>query len=129
MTQGEVTRAQMVKGFSAPKRSGISFAVYEREISVRYTVNGAEYTSEFRLPADASKAITPNLPHRGFSPAVSTERVTVYYDPKNPREAILHPGDRANAIYGMVFGGTFTLVFSMFIFVLASRLSKRRVNG
>ncbi len=123
-TQAEITHTQMVKGFLAPRRGGITFAENEREISVRYTANGADYTTDFRLPSDASNSSIPNPPHRGFSTANNIEQMTLYYNPENPREVVIHPGDQTTAVYGIAFGGTATVVCSMFIFALASWLSK-----
>jgi hypothetical protein len=53
----------------------------------------------------------------------------VYYNPENPREVVLHPGDQAAAVYGVMLGGTLTVLFSMAFFVLASWLSKPSVKG
>jgi len=124
ITQGEITRVQIVKGFTGSRQSGIALAVNEREISVRYTVNGAEYASDFKIPADSPQMPPAIHPSAGFSSKTNLERITLYYDPENPREAVLHPGDQGTAVYGIAFGGMATFIGSMFIFALASWLYK-----
>jgi len=128
-TQAEVTRSQVVKRFLAATRNEIAFAVYDREISLRYTVKGVEYITDFKLPGDASNAPTPNSSYGVSSPASNIEHMALYYDPENPREAVLHPGDKTTAVRGMAVGGMGTVILSMFIFVLASSLFKPGANG
>jgi hypothetical protein len=125
-TQAEITHSEVIKAFPVPRRGAIALAEYRREISVRYAVNGTEYTTDFKLPSGASN--TPNPSQRGFSRATNTEYITLYYNPENPREVVLHPGDQAAAVYGMTLGGTLTVLFSMFVFALGSWLSKPRAN-
>ena len=73
---------------------------------------------------------SPVAPRHGFfSSATSTERITLYYDPDNPRVAVLHPGDETAAVYGMTFGGMLAAIFSMLIFMLAPKLFKPLANG
>ena len=129
MTQAEITHAQMVSGFLAPRRIGNTLAVYEREISVRYTVNGTEYTTDFKLPAEGSNKLPEKLSRGVMASAPDSEHIIPYYNPENPREVVLHPGNQATAVFGMAFGGTATVVYSMFIFALASWLSKPSANG
>lgn len=123
-TQAEITRSEMVKAFPVPRRSAIALVEYHCEISVRYSVNGTEYTTDFRLPSGASN--TPIPSQRGFSRATNTEYITLYYNPENLREGGLHPGDQAAAVYCMTLGGTLTALFSVAIFTLALWLSKLR---
>ena len=124
MVQGEITRSEVVKAFPVPRRSAIALAEYQREVSVRYSINGAEYTTDLKLPGGASNAPTPNPAHRGFSPATKIESITLYYNAQNPREVVLHPGDQAAAVFGMALGGMLTVLSSMSILVMASKLPR-----
>jgi len=76
-----------------PRRSGFGFAEDVREVSVRYTVNDTEYNTDFKLPAIAKTVPTPNPRSGLFSTRTNAEHITLYYDPENPREVVLHPGD------------------------------------
>ena len=127
--QAKVTHSQVVRRFLAATRDEIAFAVYDREISLRYTVNGAEYITDFKLPSNASKTPTPNSSYGVPSSAPNTEHITLYYDPENPREAVLHPGDMAAAVRSMAVGGMGIVILSTFILMLASSLSKPGANG
>jgi hypothetical protein len=127
MAQAEITRSEVVKAFPFPRRSAIALAEYQREVSARYSINDAEYTTDFKLPIGASN--TPNPSHRGFSPARNIESITLYDNPENPREVVLHPGDQAAAVYGMTLGGTLTVPFSMLVFVMAFKLPRPGGKG
>jgi Protein of unknown function (DUF3592) len=127
--EAEITRAEMVKNFSLPPRSGTAFAESVRQVSVRYAANSKEYTTEFKLPASVISVPTPSPRQGFFSNKTSTERVVVYYNPDNPREVILNPGHETTAIYGMTFGSILAAIFSMLIFVLAPKLFKPLANG
>src|ERR1035438_3489108 len=111
----EITRAVIAKDFSLPPRSGTAYAESVRQVSVRYAANSNEYSAEFKLPASITSVPAPTLRHGFFSNATSTERITVYYNPDNPREVVLHPGDETAAIYGITFGGMLAAIFSMLI--------------
>ena len=126
MTQGEITGTEMGKKFGWPRRSGMAFAQNGREISVRYTVNGTEYNTEFKLPADAAAMPTPHPRSGLFSTGTKAECVTFYYDPENPHVVVLHPGDRTVAVFSIGTGSVMTVICSMFIFVLQSGLPRRR---
>lgn len=127
--QAEIIQSEVVKRFYSPPRREITSTRFEREISVRYSVNGAEYSTDFKIPVDTPNAPPANHPYVGFSSKTNIERVTLYYDPKNPREAVLHPGDQGTAVYGIASGGTFAVLFSMAIFVIASALSNPAARG
>src|SRR5208283_393507 len=75
MTQAEITRSEEVRAFPVPRRRAIAFARYEREVSVRYSLNGVEYTANFKLPDGALKIPTPNPPQSGFSHAANIEYI------------------------------------------------------
>jgi hypothetical protein len=129
VAEAGITRSEIVRDFSLPPRSGTAFAESVRQVSVRYAANSKEYFAEFKLPASVTSAPTPAPRHGFFSIPTSTERVTVYYNPDNPREVVLHPGDETAAIYGITFGGILAAIFSMLIFVLAPKLFKPHANG
>jgi hypothetical protein len=127
--QAEITRAKLVKRFFAPTLDEIAFAVYDREISVRYTVEGVEYTSDFRLPANESNTPAKNPSRSVTASARDIEHITLYYDPENPHEVVLHPGDQTAAVRGVVCGAITTAVCSLFVFLLGSWLSRHGANG
>jgi hypothetical protein len=109
--------------------SHLIFTGFEREISVPYSVKGAEYTTDFKIPADAPNKPLADHAYVGFSSKTNIERITIYYDPENPREAVLHPGDQGTAMYGIAFGGLASVIGSMLIFALASWLYKPAAQG
>ncbi len=102
--------------------------VYEREVSVRYAVDGTYYSSDFRLPVDKTAALGGNSPHSSMASVPSSEHLTLFYNPENPGESTIYQGVPQTAVYSVVFGGVATLVLTMFVFVLASWLSKAGVK-
>jgi hypothetical protein len=125
--RAEITHSVVVKSLYQLPRREITFAGFEREISVRYTVNGAEYAADFRLPVDGSNTSPGSDPHVGFSS--KTERITLYYDPENPREAVVYQGDHTAAVYGIGFGSVMTAISSLFILALALWLYRPGAKG
>ena len=98
----ESTRRQRKKfGVRRVKR----YTVYRPLVTYRYTVNGQTYTqrnldvngsSEYRKQSSA-EAILEKYP--------VGQEVTVYYDPDNPRDALLEPGeDRGSVLLFFVVG-------------------------
>jgi hypothetical protein len=129
MTQATITHAQTVKGSTGPRRGGYALAIYRRELSVRYTVESIEYTYDFILPAEGSSTLAVDPSRGAMAPTADRDHVTLYYNPENPHEVVLHPGDMYAGLNGMILGGTLTVFFSIFTFVVASRLPKPRAKG
>ncbi len=125
--QAEITRIVQAKTFPQPRRE-ITSAAYERETSVKYTVNGTQYTTDFRLPVGSSnEAADPRDSEMGSEGHI--DRLTVYYNPGNPREVVLYPGNYAVAVRGVAVGGMGTLICSMLVLLLVSKLSTPRVHS
>lgn len=82
---------------------------YGIRVQYDYTVDGGLYESnrlsfqrgDIRNPKDALKAMNNFRRHR---------EVMVYYDPKNPQEAVLQPGDTADVYIPLMIGGALTLL-------------------
>jgi len=85
-------------------------AFYYPCVRYRYQVNGQTYTGE-RIHAGA----TEGWPTRGaaeevLQPYPQGTTVRVYYDPRNPAEALLEPGNAGSVWVLLVFGfGAFAL--------------------
>jgi hypothetical protein len=96
---------------------------------VQYTVNGRDYASDFRLPPEESSASTVNHRHGLKADLLDSRHITLYYNPENPQETTLQPGNQGTGIYVTCFAGTFTAVCSLLVLVLASWLSKDGLKG
>jgi hypothetical protein len=129
MLQADITRSEIVKAFPVLRRSSIEFAQDVRKVSIRYVVNGRDYNNDFELPAKATNMSARN-PGLGLSSsAKNTEHISIYYDPGDPREVVLHPGDKSAAVSGISVGGMLTIIFSMTIFMLVLKLFRPHANG
>jgi hypothetical protein len=111
---GEVTHAD-VHSHHHKKRTS-----YEAEVEYSYTVNGMQYISKKIAVMTANsnygnaQAVVAKYPRQS--------RVTVYYDPANPADAVLEPG-LSSGIY-VVFG--VSVLFALFgVFFLISALTGR----
>ncbi len=127
-TEGVITQDKLLKTYRREGQWGIWFAVYERDVSVRYTINRINYISNFRLPNETSSAIPSHPSPAVIASAPNSEHISLFYNPANPSEATIHRGVQLPAIYGVAFGGTASLVLSLFLLVLASWLSRPGVK-
>jgi hypothetical protein len=119
--QATVERDVPVKQFPPP-RFGIVSVGYEHEISVRYVVSGAEYTTNLRLHRDTAIEQPKDSRRDAMERTMPVEHVVVYYNPQNPREVVLHPGDFLVAGRAIEVGGMTTLLCASVVLLIASRL-------
>ena len=106
-TEGVITHEKLVKTFRWEGSWRIWSAVYEREVSVRYFVNGTHYSSDFRLPNDSSDApVLRSSSGDVIASASNSKCITLFYNPRNPSEVTLHRDVHLPAAYDVVFGGT-----------------------
>lgn len=85
----------------------------QADISYRYKVNGANYSSsgisllDLAYTADRAQSIVGRYPEKA--------RVRVYYNPADCSEAVLEPGSADGISFLYVVGGTFAAVGVFFL--------------
>jgi hypothetical protein len=130
----KISRAQKSKGWaqtSAEVQSskfevhrstdfeGAEAVSYHARVVYKYTVNGIEYRSDrvfFGQGAGTSKAAAK----RRVAEYVPGNQLKVYYDPENPKVAVLEPGLHMNVFLFLAFGVAFT-TFSSFCLIILAR--------
>ena len=113
-TEGEIAHSAVLCQTDtwAPRRGG---ATYKADISYRYKVNGANYSSsrisllDFAYTADRAQRIVGRYPDKA--------RVRVYYNPADCSEAVLERGSADGIGFLYLVGGTFAAVGVFFLIV------------
>jgi hypothetical protein len=115
-TAGEIAHSAMLYQTDRTAGTG-NTAAYRADVSYRYKVNGANYSSSQITLADFSSTRTRAQGIVERYPDKST--VEVYYNPANPSESVLEPGSTGGItlVYlfgaGFAAGGLFFLVMSL----------------
>jgi len=83
-------------------------------LSYNYAVDGREFKSS-RVNNDLMQSFGGLNPRQAVNKYPRGARVTVYYDPADPRDALLEPGASSQTVWGIVFGiATFLLGIWLF---------------
>ena len=119
--EAEVVSLRLVKRVFPPTRYSSSRESYTREMGLRYTINGSDYTSNLVVPAEAPDSPAENPSSDPILSAGPGSRLTVHYDPADPRTAIVHPASARQASLTIAIGIVLTVGASAFIAVLRSQ--------
>lgn len=125
-TEGKVVVSEVVGTYgNTTRRTG---SAWKAHVEYRYEVDGKQYTSSRISFSDYGSSIKSSHEERaGRYPA--GKEVRVFYDPKDPRKAVLEIGapvvDYLTIAFGAVFVGIGGLMF--FLLRLVDRKKKERL--
>lgn len=128
-TKAEVIDSKLVRSISSPTRFSAVWQHYTLEMELRYTVNGADYTSEARLPVVAPSPAGAD-PTTGLMTFVAPGRqFTIHYDPTNPMTIIVVREGARRAWLAMGAGALLTFISLFSMGILRSKLARPQSEG
>ncbi|HNT78414.1 MAG TPA: DUF3592 domain-containing protein [Anaerolineae bacterium] len=108
--RGQVCYATVVKDLLSTRRRIVDVYVYRPHLSYVYTVAGQEYHQSRRRIGDVSDwrtgrtFSTRKKAQADIADYFEAKLIDVYYNPKNPADAVLEPGNTAEARSGLFVG-------------------------
>ena len=122
--EAEITSSKLVKRFIPSGTASSGGVRYVREISFRYSVGGREYTSDSTLPVKAAPPVNADPSWEPNSSMDSGQRLTVRYDPLDPRSVVVYPEQAPAAPVAILAGAVLAILCSLFVLVLRPWLGK-----
>ncbi|GLQ48449.1 hypothetical protein GCM10007862_35000 [Dyella lipolytica] len=109
-TDGEISHSAVLYQTNT---STDSAQTYKADIAYRYKVNGKSYSSSRISLLDLSSSTRSAQNTVDRYPDNSS--VQVYYNPANPAEAVLKPGESSGLTFLYLFGGLFAVAGLLFL--------------
>lgn len=102
-TEGVIRSGEVVED-----NRGEDGSSYSVKLTYQYTVAGKEYSCD-RYRYGTEDSCCPDSPQSIVNTYPPGSRVRVYYNPRNPADAVLSPGVRAKELYAVTFMTPFNL--------------------
>ena len=107
ITVSKVVKSESTTGTGTNKRRTVS---YHAKIHFKYSVNGKSYTSNNVTFGQSTKAAGKIVNHYPTG-----KKVSVFYNPENPKVAVLEPGISTASYLFLGFGILFALIGLIFL--------------
>lgn len=111
-TEGEVAHSAILYQTETSTTTG-NASTFKADVVYRYKVHGVSYTSSKIAFLDL--ASTTNRAQTLVIRYPDNSTVQVYYNPANPAEAVLEPGDASGVTFLYVFGSLFAAAGLFFL--------------
>lgn len=111
-TDGEISHSAVLYQTDTNPSTGNS-PTYKADVAYRYKVNGRDYSSSRISLADL--ASTTRSAQNTVDRYPDNSSVQVYYNPANPAEAVLEPGETSGLTFLYAVGGLFAVAGVLFL--------------
>lgn len=116
-TQGQIISSSLSIDH-LPKYIDLSYdplRIYGVDVEFSYTIGDVQYSSK-RLSFSKTYTMSPKDALKVMNSYRHLKKVKVYYNPSNPQEAVLEPGNIAGVYVPLMIGGLLTLLGLFFMF-------------